>query len=527
MQTDHPSHSTKQAITHSWADSLWFRILLLTALGLGVFFRFAGLGYKIYSHDEAYASLRAAGYHKGDLLTAIRDGKDHPVEEIRKFLQPGPDRTITDTLFITAQSGPHQAPLFYLLAHVWMRLIGDTAAAMRGLAALFGLLSIPAMYWLSRELFRSPRVALLSTALFAISPFHILFSQDARPYSLWTLASLLASAALLRARRKNDFRSWLLYSLTLVLGMYSHQLFILVVLAHGFYIAGMYFLQRKNEYGMFLLACLFAFLAYLPWLFMVIRYWNSVVEGMDWLNRQTAWQQYIKGWALIFSSPFIDFDFNSGNLIPYLLRALALGLIACSFVFLVWRGSLQEKMFVLSMFIIPAGAFLGPDLLMGGMRSISGRYFVPVSMTSILVVAYFLASRLEQTRNSLRWKFLIGLLLLGGILSNVNSMQAESWWNKELGRVRPEFVHEIDKDQALLIVSIGHQGTTIGDVLLLSLGIDSDVHFRLADDPEDLKDYSMYDHVYWFPSSFLEVQKAGLQVTEILPGTLWRIQNEE
>lgn len=528
--TDRMVNSHVQTAANHWVDTLWFRILLLTSLGLGVFFRVAGLGDKIYSHDEAYTSLYAAGYNKGDILINIRDGEDHTAQDIRRFLQPAGANSITDTLSSMLE-GPQQSPLFYLLAHYWMRLIGYIPAALRGLAAIFGLLSIPGMYWFSKELFQSQRIAWLSTALFAISPYHILFAQDARYYSLWTLATLLSSAALLHAMRKNNVSVWLIYSLTLILGLYSHQLFILVVLVHGFYFAGLFLLRHKREYFGFVSACLLAFLAFTPWLYVMATYWDRAAGQMAWANQHIPWHRYIQGWALIFSSPFIDFDFASGNLIPYLLRALVLGLIAYSFLFLVLHGSKQQKIFLLPLFIVSAGIFIVPDMLLGGIRSVSGRYFVPVNIVTIMVVAHLLANRSDHARPNtfVRWQLLISLLIVASLVSNVNSLQAETWWNKELGRVRPEFVREIDQDKTLLIVRTGYHGSTIGDVLLMSLEVDSDVNFRLSEH-ENFENLMNYDHVYWFPGSNEEVQEISkeerLQVREVLPGALWQIEGK-
>jgi len=518
----------KETFSSSWMGSLWFQIFLLTAFGLGIFFRVAGLGNKIYSHDEAYTSLYAAGHLKSEVITSIRDGEDHTVQEIQRFLKPGGNEAIADALS-SILDGPQQTPLFYLLAYYWMRLIGYTPAAMRGLAAIFGLLSIPATYWFSKEVFQSQRIALLSTALFAISPFHILFAQDARYYSLWTLATLLSSAALLHAIRKNSPSTWFIYSLTLILGVYSHQLFILVTLVHGFYFAGLFLAHHKGKSAGFLSACLLTLLAYTPWLFVMMTYWDRAAGQMAWVNRQIPWYQYIQNWVVIFSSPFLDFDFFFGNLISYLLRALVLALVAYSFLFLVLHASKQEKLFLLLMFIISAGAFIVPDLILGGIRSIGGRYFVSANIATILVVAFFIANALDQPRpNTYRMlRLSIGLLMVASVCSNLNSLQSETWWNKELGRVRPEFVHEINKDQTLLIVSTGYHGSTIGDVLLLSLEVDSDVHFRLLEEPDHILYPSNYDYVYWFPGSFQEVQEISenerLQVSEAIPGTLWRI----
>jgi uncharacterized membrane protein len=524
----------EQSLPSFWANSRWFQVLVIVVFGLGVFFRVAGLGNKMYSHDEAYTSLYAAGYLGGDVFAGIWDGKDKTVEDIQEFLKPSEDKNIIHILSLIALYRPHQAPLFFLLAHYWMHFIGFTPSAMRGLAALFGLLSIPAMYWFSRELFRSSRTALVSTAFLAISPFHILFSQDARPYSLWTLVTILSSAALLRATQKNNINAWMLYSLTLILGVYSHQLFILVAVVHGFYFIGIHLTHYKQKYMGFLLASLFAFLAYAPWLYFVITRWQQIARQVDVLSMQTAWYRFIQRWILLFSSPLLDLDFNSNtaNLAPYFLRLLILIFTAYAFLFLLRHGTKQEKLFLTLIYLVTIGIFIVLDLIFGGMRSITGRYFVPANTATIMVVAYFITNKLDRApqKTDIKWRLLISALMITSISSNVNSLLAETWWNKELSRVRPEFVNEINREQTLLIVS-GYHPTNLGDVLLLSFEIDSDVHFRLYEDPANIRYPNNYQNIYWFPGSYEEIQeirkKERLLVSEVLTGILWRIDGRE
>src|SRR5207248_4961479 len=95
----------------------------------------------------------------------------------------------------------------------------------------------PGLYWLCRELFGCSRTAWMAVALLAVSPFHVLYAQEAREYSLWTVAILLSSAALLRAARLQTRRTWWAYAASVALGLYSHTLFVLVAGAHGAYMA--------------------------------------------------------------------------------------------------------------------------------------------------------------------------------------------------------------------------------------------------------------------------------------------------
>jgi uncharacterized membrane protein len=83
---------------------------------------------------------------------------------------------------------------------------------MRLLAVIFGVLALPAMYWLGLELFRSRGAAALAAAFLAISPVAVLYSQEFREYSLWTVAILVMSALFLRAVRSMTPRSWLWFA---------------------------------------------------------------------------------------------------------------------------------------------------------------------------------------------------------------------------------------------------------------------------------------------------------------------------
>jgi uncharacterized membrane protein len=105
------------------------------------------------------------------------------------------------------------------------------------MSAVFSLLALPCMYWLCLELFESSLTAWLAVSLLAVSPFPIVYAQEARPYSLFVLIILLSSAALLRGMRLKTNSSWAIYAATVGVGFYSHLLFALVLLGHEIYVA--------------------------------------------------------------------------------------------------------------------------------------------------------------------------------------------------------------------------------------------------------------------------------------------------
>jgi uncharacterized membrane protein len=69
------------------------------------------------------------------------------------------------------------------------------------IAAVFGALSIAAFGWLCLEIFSSQFIAFVGSFILALAPFHILYSQQNREYSLWFLIICLSTAVLLAANR--------------------------------------------------------------------------------------------------------------------------------------------------------------------------------------------------------------------------------------------------------------------------------------------------------------------------------------
>ena len=99
-------------------------------------------------------------------------------------------------------------PLYYLIAHAALTLRGRLGLeeAMRLPSVVAGVLSIPLLYIVARPWIGS-RVALLAAALLTVSPFHVWYSQEARPYVVLLLAALVALACAQRAIEHPD-RGW-------------------------------------------------------------------------------------------------------------------------------------------------------------------------------------------------------------------------------------------------------------------------------------------------------------------------------
>ncbi len=133
---------------------------------------------------------------------------------------------------ITSYDSENQHFLYSLLARLSFQIFGESNWALRLPAAIFGILSIPAVYLLGREV-SDTREALLAAGLLTFSYHHVWFSQNARGYSGLLFWSILSSWLLLIAIRKNTLRSWVLYAAAASLGVYTH-------LTMGFMILGQF-----------------------------------------------------------------------------------------------------------------------------------------------------------------------------------------------------------------------------------------------------------------------------------------------
>jgi len=155
-------------------------------------------------------------------------------------------------------------PLNRVMLHFWTRAFGDSEFSLRFPAMILGTLCVPAIYLLAAQTF-GRRVGLLAAFLTAVSPPAIEFSQEARQYSLLVLVTILATYFFLRSVDKPRAVSFGLYAAFTAIGMYTHYLFALVILAHLAWYAVSGRRSRAGGVGV-VLACTLAAVLYLSWL---------------------------------------------------------------------------------------------------------------------------------------------------------------------------------------------------------------------------------------------------------------------
>lgn len=466
-------------------QTVWFRFLIVILLVLGVFFRFANLERKVYWHDEVYTSFRIAGYTRKELVPQVFNGKVMNPEDLQKYQRPRPEKGFTDTINSLAVDDPQHPPLYYLIARLWVQLFGYSATVIRSLSACISLLVFPCLYWLCLELFGASLIGWVAIALIAISPFHVLYAQEAREYVLWTVTILLSSAALLQAMRLQTRLSWGIYSATLALGFYSFLFTGLVAIGHGIYVVATVGYRWSKTGKAYLLASLATLVAIAPWLFVLMTNWLQFRMTTGWMEAiQVPQFVLFKMWGRHLARLFVDFDLRLDHPLTYLVSIFFLLFVSYSIYVLCRQTPIKSWLFILTLIGTTAIPLMLPDLIFGGIRSASNRYLIPSFLGIQLAVAYLLATQI--TNNSLfkrkLWQVITVVLISVGVVSCAISSQSQTSWIKVVSYHLPQYASIINQAKQPILIS-NDFGINWGQVFALSYLLEPKVKLQLVVDP--------------------------------------------
>lgn len=180
-----------------------------------------------------------------------------------------------------ALRGDGSPPLYYLLLHGWMGLVGTGDFAVRALSGLFATAALPLFHLLARPVGASAgRVTLV---LAATNPWLVRYATEARPYALAVLLVLAGVLALDAVRRRpGPLRAGVLALITgLLLLTHYWSLFLYAVVGAG--VLGWLLRTRSRRAGWSLAGLAAGALPFLPWL---PSFWYQVRHtGTPWTGR--------------------------------------------------------------------------------------------------------------------------------------------------------------------------------------------------------------------------------------------------
>ncbi|MGQ0720473.1 MAG: glycosyltransferase family 39 protein [Candidatus Eiseniibacteriota bacterium] len=162
-------------------------------------------------------------------LRLVRLGTDLWVDELLTFTDFA-RRPLAE--IVTSFPNQNQHMLYSILGRLSLLAFGDTPAALRLPAVLFGVGSIVALFVLGRRI-AGAREAWMAAALATFSYHHVWFSQNARGYSGLLFFTVLATWLYLEALERRRARWWAAYAASLVAGLSIHMTMLFVAAAHA------------------------------------------------------------------------------------------------------------------------------------------------------------------------------------------------------------------------------------------------------------------------------------------------------
>jgi uncharacterized membrane protein len=510
----------------------WVRGWAIVLIVLGCGFRLCGLERQIFWHDEVHTGLWISGTSFEELRQDLFDGEVHTRQDILAFQFPRDGKTAVDTIRGLAADDPKHPPLYFVLATWWVRLFGSSVGVLRGLSAVLGLLSLPLVYLLCRELDGDRVVGWVAVGLVAVSPLHCVYGQEARQYLLWVDLILVASWLLLLALRRtcSSGGTWLfgLYGTAMALAMYTHPFTGLVGAGHLLFVwfaqgKALTAVTRRTATALAVVAVLF-----LPIVAAIVGHWQDQVESVAWMASPVSVPDWLGRVVTGYARVFLDLWRPSDSVHLQYLGVLPLAVALLGVMASVRRGSSTTWAFLACVGVAGSLPLMMADIVQGGWRSAIIRYQFPTCLALQLSVAFAVALHLASRQ---RWRRVAGgsvaaLLAVSGVVSGGLRAGSEVWWNHTYGAETLAAAARVNASQDALVITSERGWTSFGMALSLVHRLDREVRVQMVVEPDIpiIPEESRQVFVWWVSSDMRSrLADLGWTLEVIIPGKFYRL----
>jgi uncharacterized membrane protein len=295
-------------------------------------------------------------------------------------------------------------PFYFFLEKLLVSVLGDSEGSLRLLSLLADLPAILLVAWLGWEI-GGAAGALVAGWFWAFNPFTLWYAQEARPYALAALLSIIALICFRKAEARLSRSTLIVASLVLALGLVTHFFFFLTTGA--FIILSLLQIRKSphlyRNWTIMSLIAMLPLVLWLAWFFLLPKPTISI----GWIEQPvladlplTIWN-FLSGYAGLFSLPSALFGVIAGLL-------LVLGLVAVDNaasnrriflagillpLLLTWLVSFRRPIYVDRYFIVLL-PFLLPILASGGKQAlrIVSRFHLPSFLAQGILVCLLLGA---------------------------------------------------------------------------------------------------------------------------------------
>lgn len=309
-----------------------------------------------------------------------------------------------------------------LLMKFSITIFGEHEWAVRLPSAIFGALTIPLFYKVSRLIF-SPIYSLSAALLLTVSYHHIFYSQNVRGYSMQLFFTILAGGLLVKGLQNDELKIWILYCVAMFLNMASLLNSGFVFAAHILIaFAALVIIKLRGDSPFPLMRRLIGVFAVTT--FFVVQLYGAFIP-QAFVYIQTTWGSKTTQGFLIFSSDFL------AELIRGISAGLGSTLILIAFPFAAIFGGIgffilfRRQWTLMSAFILPIILTLSYVILQN--LAIYPRFFLLALPLAILVtiqgidtISRFILDKINPRFRTLTPKVVIVFVLLGCVVSLIS-----------------------------------------------------------------------------------------------------------
>ena len=184
-------------------------------------------------------------------------------DELHSIVPTDPANTL---LSVIEYSKKDQPPAFFIYLYSVFQLFGYNEWVGRAASALLGVLAIPVMYFLGREV-RSNSVGIFAALLTSFNYMHIYYSQELRFYSMAFLLTALSFLFLIKAFKSEKLIYFIFYVVFTTALLYTHYYGLVIYAAQ---VLIFFFLLLYKRDKKFILSALVSGIAvgvfFLPWM---------------------------------------------------------------------------------------------------------------------------------------------------------------------------------------------------------------------------------------------------------------------
>ncbi len=340
-----------------------------------VFCILAGFALRFYTFDERSLWI--------DEIHTLNDSKDNLKAQIAYYKE--------NPTFL-------HPPLFFILTHLF-HPFAEPERDLRVLPLIFGILSIPMIYLLSRQF--SPPIAVLCTLSLTFMAYHVSLSQDGRAYSLVMFLAMVALYFFVKHLRTS--KRWYLPLTALVFAVLLHTSYTsvaFIALSQMFWFYRVSNEKNSIQFSNVLLLNGLTLLLCAPWiLFLLLNYKGQVTTELTFVQDFSPLRSILLG---------ILNDWLSN-------KPLAIISILLLILFPFLSKPRKNALLILAFLIFPTTGMHLLREISGFRHFIASRYFIcffPLFLLAIFLSLDLIESRFVRLRKFIRLKLLFTVFLV-------------------------------------------------------------------------------------------------------------------